>query len=137
MGKDKSEILQKSNSKQELLENTIKHFNSSNRSISLSGACMFKNKDGNRCAIGREIDETLIDELDSKDFSSVSNDEVFEKLPKRLKDMGQGFLHKIQMLHDDKSYWDETGLSKEGKFKVHGICQEYDLDIPSEALMSF
>ena len=82
--------LQHSETKQELLENTINHFNSTNRSVTPVGyGCKYRTRDGKGCAIGRELDEKLANSLDKLPSSVVKNETVFNLLPQRLKDMGK------------------------------------------------
>ena len=37
------------------------------------------------------------------------------------------FLRDIQKLHDNPDYWNETGLSEEGKKRVDGIKKRFGL----------
>jgi hypothetical protein len=101
----------------EFLENTIKHFNSSNRGIDENGCCSYKNG----CAIGRHLQPELAEKLDRINMVGASNPYVFNKLPKSLKELGRSFLLDIQRLHDDKKYWNLNGLSDEGKLYVEQI----------------
>lgn len=118
-----------SNTRQELLENTINYFNSKNRAVDGDGACNYYMIDGRRCAIGKELTEELARELDGNYADSgVIEYEIFERLPKRLKDMGEVFLSKIQHLHDTSIFWNKTGLTNEGKEHVRIIKQEYNLN---------
>ena len=111
----------------DFLNDTVKHFNLSNRGISKkTGSCSYQ--DG--CAIGRHIDVELCKGLDSsEDFngSSVASERIFDKLPDNLKELTQDFLNAIQILHDDRRYWSSTGLSGKGQQTVSLLKEEFDL----------
>lgn len=122
-----------SQTKQELLQNTVNFYNSNNRAVS-SNKCQYITKSCNRCAIGREVQLNLATQLEDMDVSSdysgssVSNSKIFNILPKRLTNMGQDFLVSIQNLHDAKTCWDENGLSNAGKHQVDAIISAYNLN---------
>lgn len=122
-----------SKTRQELLNSTVQHFNCNNRAVNGS-VCSYLTKEGKRCAIGRELTKKKAQLLDSRastgSGTGVTAEGVFELLPKRLRDMGKHFLSDIQSLHDDRSNWNETGLSYEGKGTVRSICETYDLENP-------
>lgn len=90
------------------------------------------------CAIGRhlepelrkKIDEqfSLSDILPAGESSSVRNDVIFNQLPEWMKELGQDFLVKCQRLHDLSTYWDESGLSPEGKSQLFKIIELFKLD---------
>ena len=121
-------LLQKSNNRQELFDNTINHFNSENRCVD-KAACKYRlNEKG--CAIGREISDKLANELDESNCgdTSVSECEIFNKLPKRLQRMGRNFLTDIQRFHDNATDWDENGLSQSGKKNAKEIAKKFNLN---------
>jgi hypothetical protein len=116
--------LQKSETKEELLLNTINYFNTSNRGVDGGGGCVYHNADtGNRCAIGRELSKELAYGLEG----SVGF--IYDLLPKRLKDMDADFLTQVQRLHDREEHWDCSGLSKLGHSKARSIIKKYNLDL--------
>jgi hypothetical protein len=126
--------MKRSKTREQLLKSTIEHFNLRNRAMHPSGGCYYhlKLKDDDkvrRCAIGRELPINLAIELDKNFQGSVNDIETFEKLPERLKQMGQKFLHKVQELHDRKSNWNEKGLSRNGKKKAQGIIDKFNLNM--------
>lgn len=67
------------------------------------------------CAIGRLLKSKLRDFLDIeyKDKSSTVSD-VFEDLPKSIKEYGESFLTMLQDLHDDDKNWSNEGLTGTG-----------------------
>ena len=123
--------MQKSRTRQELLDNTVRHFNSTNRSIKDGdrSVCAYRTSDGLACAIGREISDELALKLDSEMLGSMCN--VFDKLPLRLRNFGIFFLGSIQMLHDTAGYWDKKGLNNNGREAVKEICEDYELKNPA------
>jgi hypothetical protein len=108
---------------EEMLNDTINHFNSNNRSYSLDG-CTYSPAHNNTqgCAIGRLIkDKALCAELDVMGDSSnsyVGHEEVFKKLPLEIQSLGKGFLEAVQTLHDSPDNWNENGLSEMGEEEV-------------------
>ena len=119
-----------SKTRQELLDNTINHFTSLNRSSDIEGNCKYLSVNGCRCAIGLEIPKTkarIFDDL--KNDNPVCRDEIFENLPKRLQKMGASFLSAIQRLHDTDEYWNKEGLSAKGLVEVEGIADMYELEV--------
>ena len=117
----------------DVLYDTINYFNANNRNA-------IKDKDGREtcqyapinekkqgCAIGRLINnKELCRELDIRDLTSVSNDDVFNKLPKELKELQQWFLIEIQELHDTLYYWNDTGLTYNGREYVNNLKKEIE-----------
>lgn len=100
-----------------VLDDTVNHFNSKNRSVSDPGAgkmkvCLYS---GVGCAIGRLIeDKDLCARLDTHPQASVGRDEIFCQLPQELQELGKEFLNKLQRLHDDSTNWQEDGPSPMG-----------------------
>ena len=120
-------LLQKSTTRQELLDNTIKFYNLNNRCVTGLG-CRYR-YNNKACAIGREISDELANRLDNEFISAqCSNNDVFKLLPIRLQKMGSNFLNDIQILHDNAYNWTKKGLSENGKSVVKGICYEYNLN---------
>ena len=112
-----------------LLNETIAHYTSSNRSIN-GDVCNYKpSKTSEGCAIGRKIaDKELCTILDStslslKDGTSVFY--VFYLLPEDLKILGKEFLSELQDLHDSPNHWNKTGLTYEGQRKVELIRENF------------
>lgn len=80
------------------------------------------------CAIGRHISEKLQLELDNSFQTGVTHNRVFNQLPVWMKKLGQPFLTRIQMLHDDNINWEMNGLSEEGINTVKCICTTFNID---------
>jgi len=125
-------LMQKSQTRQELLDNTVKHFNSTNRSVETDciESCQYRSENNYGCAIGREIPDKLAHELDLREPSNVGN--VFTELPLRLRLLGVKFLEEIQFLHDMAEHWNKDGLSNIGRENVDRICEKFQLKNPAE-----
>lgn len=112
--------------RREILEDTIQHFNSNNRSVvNNNRRCLYS---GNGCAIGRLIkDKELCLTLDDLNggWSDTSVVSVWPLLPDELKELGQKFLVSLQTLHDIEEYWDINGLSVSGHLKHLDIAKHY------------
>jgi len=107
----------------EVLEDTCRHFNSKNLAEDGRGVCLY----ALGCAIGRRIpDLALRERLDRCGISSsVRNDHIFRLLPAELQELGKDFLSDLQVLHDTKGNWNETGLSNKGKAAAAEIRRNY------------
>ena len=124
--------MQESHTREELFQNTVNHFNSNNRSVFYTDEntpkCKFRLGEKG-CTIGRELTDELANKLDDINCGSVYDQEVFILLPDRLRMMKKEYLKSIQILHDTKSYWDESGLTSEGKYSANTIINLYKLNI--------
>jgi hypothetical protein len=95
----------------EVLNDTIKHYNSNNRSFNDDNQCVYyptKNSEG--CAVGRLVKDKAL----CKEMGSATIYSVFTRLPMELQDLSLPFLNDLQCLHDRKGNWIETGLSENG-----------------------
>lgn len=121
---------------QELLYDTVHHYNSGNRCKSLNGTYCYSPISAQMqgfsegCAIGRYLDPELAYKIDkevSEKDSSIRN--IFGKypLPDWMTALGVDFLMEIQDLHDYGNYWYSEGLSEEGKKQVRRICKDFNL----------
>lgn len=105
----------------DFLNDTINHFNSNNRGIDqYTKQCSYKNG----CAIGRHLSKKLVKTI--KNYV-VDDNEVYNKLPRKLKELTKEFLMDVQNLHDTEENWNEKGLSQRGKDKVNVIKAIYKL----------
>lgn len=118
----------------ELLNDTISHYNSENRSTVLNEngrtTCLYFHEKNDGCAIGRQIkDKELCKRLDKgfEYMTGVSESNVFNQLPENLTELGQSFLMCIQKLHDADRFWNETGLSDKGMEYVKHIKESFKL----------
>ncbi len=123
--------MKKSKTREELLINTCKFYNSENRGIDKLYDCRYMTDEKKRCSIGREVSTNKAVELE-REGGTVRH--VFSLLPKRLQSMGEDFLLSIQQLHDSGLNWTKDGLSYAGVEKVMGLIREYKLNVTKEDL---
>lgn len=127
---------------QELLEETVAYYhkNPSYRCVKNNGnSCFYSGESVNHkstgCAIGRNLTKKNRKKLDTmsavmsdQDIMTVMNDsECIKLFPEWMKDMKKGFLSRLQDLHDNKGYWTEKGISKQGINRAILMFSEYDL----------
>jgi hypothetical protein len=118
----------------EVLDIVTKHFNSTNRSTEPAPilGCLYLSDDGSKCAVGMFIKDEYIND---ENWVEAHNDEGAdcllyrsdEILVEEYRGLGAEFWADIQCLHDEESYWDEKGLTTEGKIMVAEIKEGYDL----------
>ncbi len=108
----------------QILDETAVAYTSKTRSIDQHDSCRYFTN-GRRCAVGRCLE-------DPERFSSTCGTVTyFTDLELCLKPEYRGhtlsFWRTLQSLHDNEDYWDENGLSEDGKEKVARIKEEFDL----------
>jgi hypothetical protein len=82
--------------------------------------CFYKNANGNKCVIGKQIpNEKYTDKLE--DGYSVDSPEIFSLLPESIQQLGKPFLQECQYIHDNEDNWTDTGLSKEGELALSNL----------------
>lgn len=113
-----------SKNRQELLQNTVNFYNTSNRGMNGKDCCYISSS-GKRCAIGRELSKKTAMKLASN--SKVTSHVIFDELPKRLQSMGMSFLTRVQILHDERTHWDHKGITGFGKEYADRIVTSYNL----------
>jgi hypothetical protein len=119
------------------LDDTVAHYNSNNRcandQVRCGMGCKYSPETlhlegkSEGCAIGRHLTPELAKELDNG-TGNKGVKAVFNKLPDNLKELDASFLTLIQLLHDNPNYWDENGLSEEGRESYSTIKRVYDLN---------
>lgn len=104
----------------------------STRSLNDSRGCLYENKEGNRCAVGKcLIDPVRIDRYFSTEDLDSSVDcipNLEDELKEEYRGHGLGFWVKLQDLHDGTFYWTESGLSSVGEDRLTAIKQQYEND---------
>ena len=100
----------------DVLEETIAYYSEdpSRRSINpANGRCMYNGPDGRKCGVARCCSK-IPEEFESQAVSNA----ILEKylLPEYAHLDNLEFWSRIQNLHDDKSNWDDEGLSYFGEF---------------------
>ena len=108
----------------EFLDETVAYYSEdvNRRATNVGGSCFYLTEDGRKCAIGRYIPPKKY----SSDFEgrSVKGD-IFNCLPKKIKELGEVFLIKVQTFHDGDENWDENGLTMFGKEDYKNIVKEF------------
>jgi len=117
----------------EFLEDTIKFYTSKNRGFNeFTQTCQYSPIEGvsEGCAIGRHIpDLNITVKLDALgSIESVKEEGGWSLIPRKLRNLGVGFLFEVQSLHDGNGYWDEHGLTNEGKLRVDTIKRRFNLE---------
>jgi hypothetical protein len=110
----------------EILLETVSFYNSKNRGYDEdSGNCVYEGSNRNRCAVGRCMTDEGIKFAntfpnDGGSDGNVINDKV--NIDSLLQEKYQGaslsFWKELQMLHDNFSCWDESGITDYGKLWV-------------------
>lgn len=83
------------------------------------------------CAIGMYLSEKTCKALDRKRHNKIRlilEAPEAKLLPQWMKDMGEPFLSILQSLHDMVYYWEDKGLSEDGKVQIQSICSDFNLD---------
>tara|TARA_R110002167_G_C12522887_1_gene638362 strand:+ start:157 stop:558 length:402 start_codon:yes stop_codon:yes gene_type:complete len=99
--------------------------------------CTYSHSCSGGCAIGVALKKGGAEFLESN--SNLQFDELILKTPKRLSNMGLGFLGDLQMIHDVEFHWwdykkatiGRNGLvwSNEGVFRIKELIKTYKLNI--------
>lgn len=113
-----------SQTREELLINTVSRFSLKNRGINKNGKCSYTSG----CAIGVEVRKSVAEKLEKKGYG-ISNPGEYKLLPNRLKRMGIEFLEEIQNMHDFSGNWNERGISERGKSKANEIIDNFRLKL--------
>lgn len=122
-----------------LLIQTAGFFNSTNRSSNKdfkSQSCLYNNPNSNLpgCAVGRLINDTKLKEkMDKSSNSGVCEPEIWNLIPKDVRDWGQEFLCELQGFHDVTQNWEDNGMSDRGIGKFNEIkekitCGDFNAD---------
>lgn len=129
------------NNIEEILYDTLEYYTENpldRRCIDHRNNCRYSSKSIDKstsegCAIGRLFEESISEEIDNR-IGEISIDLLMQKefslIPDWFKELYKKnnlFFVKLQRLHDTKRYWDNKGLSEEGKEFVRIIIQNNDL----------
>lgn len=111
----------------DVLNDTINHYNINNRSLDENGNCLYHNKNGESCAVGRYINNIKEFIANNNNLNEGSFTELYQKynitfLKKEVQHLDNKlFWVKLQELHDDEFFWNETGLSEDGLYQLKQI----------------
>ena len=115
-------------SKEWVLQDTINFYNINNRAED-TRSCQYLTNDGRKCAIGRYLKPGLEETVKGAICGVITFIDLYpEIIPKWMMKLDHLFLNEIQKLHDEFSFWTETGLSKNGIRKVKEICAAHKID---------
>lgn len=108
-----------------MLNTIVKHFSKDPEKLRglNNNKCQYirNNNPGNiGCAIGMFCSDKVANKLDKTNYSII---DIFEKpskklLPKWMQKMNVDILQDFQTLHDSMHYWDNEGLTIQGKQEV-------------------
>jgi len=138
----KNEELPIEDRKLAVLEDTITYYSEDPKRRCKQGkACFYSGKsvkvDTKGCAIGRLLPKEVSKFLDDTGFGGWENNEIYsiiysledtkdietmKSIPAWFKSLDSGnFFEGLQRLHDEDLFWDENGLSLDGKQEVDKI----------------
>lgn len=113
--------------KLEIIDETINYFNLGNRAVDAGGACKYVTRQGRNCAVGRCM--VAPDPYMWGCARLISINGIRVNLESTLKPEYQGhsvkFWVDLQALHDNRSYWNEAGLSNYGVVEVEKLKKLY------------
>jgi hypothetical protein len=97
------------------------------------GICQYESQGGatEGCAIGRHLSTECQRAWDnsSKHIWSIWQDkDLLSLAPEWMQKMDNEFLYDCQALHDDGIYWDNSGLTNNGKDQVNKIVNKFKLN---------
>lgn len=114
--------------KLEIIEETVKYYSEdvNRRAMNKEGGCMYKNNEGEMCAVGR----CLIDAEEFARFEGwVDALDIEFNLESILKDQYTGhtidFWKDLQDLHDNPMNWNPDALTKEGRDFVNHLEEKW------------
>lgn len=90
------------------------------RGLDEMGNCLYSTPDGKMCAIGRHLPKSFLKKGFRANVTSLLLNYP-NVVPKKLLDLDAYFLQQVQYLHDDEDFWNEKGLTFEGRQKVEQI----------------
>lgn len=94
--------------------------------------CVYVSTNGNNCAFSRcctdEGKQKLHNEYEGKSVLSL-HEPIDFFLKEEYKGLSNGFWNLIQTFHDNKHYWNDDGITEEGKQYLDKIRNEYSKQI--------
>lgn len=117
--------------KREIIEETIKFYNSNNRAVQDRSTCKYLTDDGKMCAVGRCLTDEDVRNVGDFQGDVDSLVKAFKSLDEMLKPEYRGhdqqFWRTLQTLHDDPDNWNEDGFAGSREF-IETIFRTFDLD---------
>ena len=109
----------------EIVRETVEFYSNNRRALKPSGMCSYEIESGDRCAVGRCIEEDCMGlvrdaEEDKGEFAiEVFQDRVGVSLEECLQEKYRGhslsLWKSLQTLHDNNTFWDGRNITKQGK----------------------
>jgi len=90
--------------------------------------CVYRTKDGRKCAIGLDIDENHPQYKEIVECEGGVDDLIKNyptALSKEIQELSLEFLGRVQDLHDNSTFWEEGGLNRMGTNYCKKIIDEY------------
>lgn len=121
-------------SKHEIIDEVASTYTLNTLAKNLYENCVYENKDGNCCAVGRYIDSNKIDRclllgtvftLGLKTAEEKVKVDLEDILLSEYRGHDLDFWDDLQALHDSRFHWDKEGLSEEGKEYVKKLKQKW------------
>lgn len=107
----------------EILQWEIDNRTSENRAINTTNGCSYLHDFHGGCAIGR-----LVTADEAKKLYGYAG-ACFRDLPKQVQELKEGFLVRLQYLHDTPEHFDTAGLSDKGISHVTSVASQFGLTI--------
>ncbi len=117
--------------KQQIIKETAQTYNIHKRAESGRGGCTYLNlKTLNKCAVGRcikpeKIVVKAIAEHEASVYSLNWDFPIEEILEERYKGHELDFWNDLQLFHDEKTFWGESGVSKEGRIRKNLLLKRW------------
>lgn len=117
--------------KHEILDKIASSYTSENRSVVPSGiGCLYKGDQGKECAfammVKEESKDKLIDGVTAAALFGAARGITQDDLKPEYQGHSLAFYDSCQLLHDQASYWNYTGLNQRGKRALALIKEEYE-----------
>lgn len=116
--------------KVEIIEETAKQYTTSTRAYDeASQSCEYVTSDGKRCAVGRCIKddkvELVSERLGNHVVCSLNFLQIKQLFKPEYKGHGFNFWADLQELHDQRTYWNKSGLSDQGRVFYNLLLERY------------
>lgn len=102
----------------EIIDETVEYYKTHKRARTVTGACNYRDFDGNKCAVGRCMHEGAFDHpaVRTSEYVVDFNGEIYPKLDQLLKPEYKGhsleFWRDIQYYHDIENYFNDEYIEE-------------------------
>lgn len=111
-----------------IINQTVKFYSEdpSRRALNENGGCVYRNDEGNKCAVGRCFNEKKANFLSDLDAKSYDKEYCLDNhLKKKYKGHSIEFWDDLQGLHDSSYCWNSQGLTEQGKAEVKRLKNKW------------